>query len=76
MQISNEAKSIAYESGIKVLAPVVQRIINLERQVASLADRVESLEKSGLVAALAARVEALEKASAPAHLRHVEKRSA
>jgi len=76
MQISDEAKSIAYESGIKVLAPVVQRIIHLERQVAALAARVEALENSSQVASLTARVEALEKASAPAHLRHVEQRSA
>lgn len=76
MHISDEAKSIAYESGIKALAPVVQRIINLERQVAALNARLEELEKSSQLSALNARVEALEKASAPAHLRHVEKRSA
>jgi len=75
MHISDEAKSIAYESGIKVLAPVVQRMINLERQVSALNVRVEALENSRQVSALTARVEALEKASAPAHLRHVEKRS-
>lgn len=59
-KISDEARRISYDCGISGLAPVVQRIIDLEQQVATLA----------------ARVEASEKASAPAHLRHVEKRSA
>jgi hypothetical protein len=75
-KICDEAKRIAYEAGISALAPVAQRIIDLEEQVSVLTARVQALEQSGQVSALTARVEALEQASAPAHLRHVEKRSA
>lgn len=57
-KICDEAKRISYEVGLTALAPVVQRIIDLEGQVAALAARVEALEKSGT----------------PVHLRHVEKR--
>jgi len=57
-KISAEANHIAYESGIAALAPVVQRILDLEAQVVALTARVEKLEKSGV----------------PAHLRNIEKR--
>jgi hypothetical protein len=58
-KICDEAKRISYDAGISALAPVVQRIIDLEQQVSALAAAMESLKKSGT----------------PAHLRNMEKRA-
>jgi hypothetical protein len=34
--ISNEARQIAYQSGVAALAPLTQRVIDLEKAVAEL----------------------------------------
>ena len=43
---SQEAQHIAYQSGIRQLAPLVDRIRNLEAQVAALTQRLEALEQA------------------------------
>ena len=41
--LSAEAQNIAYQSGVRQLAPLVDRIIELEKTVAELKALVESL---------------------------------
>jgi galactose-1-phosphate uridylyltransferase len=45
MIISNEANALAYQTGIKVLAPLVQRIIDLEQAVKELRAKLENAAK-------------------------------
>jgi hypothetical protein len=40
----DEAKAIAYKTGIKDLEPVIRRIISLERTVAEQAEKITRLE--------------------------------
>jgi hypothetical protein len=44
-QLSNEARAIAYQTGIGALGPLVQRIIDLERTVQELKTAAESAAK-------------------------------
>jgi hypothetical protein len=43
--ISNEARAIAYQTGITALGPLVQRIIDLERVVKELQTAAETAAK-------------------------------
>ena len=45
---SEEAQSIAYQSGVRQLAPLVDRIIALEKTVAELKAAIESLTPPSL----------------------------
>jgi hypothetical protein len=45
-QFSKEAQNITYQSGIRQLAPLVDRIRALEALVAGLTARLESLEQA------------------------------
>ena len=58
---SAEAQNIAYKTGIRELAPLMDRIIELETQVAALATRLDALEQA-------------HKNSTPIHLAKVERR--
>jgi hypothetical protein len=40
MTLSNEARAIAYQSGITAIGPLVDRIIKLEREVAALHEEI------------------------------------
>jgi hypothetical protein len=42
-QLSNEAKALAYQTGVRQLGPLVQRIIDLERAVRELQDKSENV---------------------------------
>jgi hypothetical protein len=44
--VSEEARRIAYATGIRELAPLVDRIRNLEAQVAALTDRLDAAERA------------------------------
>jgi len=58
---SAEASALAYQSGIRQLAPLVDRIRNLEATVAALNERLDAAERA-------------QKKSAPPHLAGVERR--
>jgi hypothetical protein len=45
MILSNEANALAYQTGIKVLGPLVQRVIDLERAVKELQTAAETSAK-------------------------------
>jgi hypothetical protein len=40
--VSNEARAIAYQTGVKALGPLVDRVINLERAVKELQTAAEN----------------------------------
>ena len=44
-QLSNEATALAYQTGVKALGPLVQRIIDLERAVKELQTAAETAAK-------------------------------
>ena len=44
MPLSGEAKRIAYDTGVRQLEPLAQRVIDLEAQVKTLTDRLSALE--------------------------------
>jgi hypothetical protein len=62
-KISPEAARIGYESGIQLMAPLAQRVIDLESAVAALDARMKVLEA------------ALRNSGVPVHLRDVERRT-
>lgn len=43
--LSNEALALAYQTGVKALGPLVQRIIDLERAVRELQTATETAAK-------------------------------
>ncbi len=61
LTLSQEAHDFAYRLGLREIAPLAQRVINLETILATLTARVE-------------RLEAEAKKQSP-HLRSIEKRS-
>lgn len=61
MTLSDEAKAVAYRSGVRELAALAQRVIDLEALVAGLTARFDAVERT-------------QKNTAPPHLAKVERR--
>ena len=61
MAISKEASVLAYQIGLANIAPLVQRVLDLEAQVAAITERLDAVESA-------------QRKSVPLHLKNMEVR--